>query len=526
MNSNEKVIKSFYSSFSQRDYKAMQDCYHPDIKFQDVAFELEGIKEVGAMWHMLCDREEPIEVILHRKQANDKSGNAKWDANYKFPDKTNGREIKNKIESTFEFKDGKIINHKDNCNVWELSKMAFGLPGVFLGWTPLAPKLIQFSLNRKLKNFVENKYQYQNNAQETQKLVDISLNQLRKSNSSMPKGQHPKQHGCVYAEFIVEKNLPAEYRVGLFSKEETFPAWIRFSNARNQNDKKGGGHGMAIKVMKVDGMKSLDADSKHKGGKTQDFVMFDHPVFFMKSIKSYRKFLGSLVTKLRYITGDRIKIINKIILSENEREESSILGKIRKNRIFSPLESMYWSAAPYKFGEGRAIKFFVKPTSSFISAINADYSKSDWSEEDTRAVEAKIGLNSYDEHYLRKVMSKQLEQQDAWFDFYIQERTDPNNMSIEDYTNEWNSTPVKVAMIRIPPQAFDCPEQRKLGEKLSFMPWHCLLEHEPLGGLNQARKAVYLATAEKRRKSNWQVSSIPEPLPNPWPPSLCNGSSR
>ena len=43
---------------------------------------------------------------------------------------------------------------------------------------------------------------------------------------------HPKAHGCVKAQFIVDPDLPAAYRVGVFATPgKRYPAWIRFSNA-------------------------------------------------------------------------------------------------------------------------------------------------------------------------------------------------------------------------------------------------------------------------------------------------------
>ncbi len=45
---------------------------------------------------------------------------------------------------------------------------------------------------------------------------------------------HPKMNGCVKAEFIIEKNLPEELKVGLFKNETSYPSWIRFSNGNHQ----------------------------------------------------------------------------------------------------------------------------------------------------------------------------------------------------------------------------------------------------------------------------------------------------
>lgn len=55
MSNQQALIHSFYSAFQKRDYKTMSDCYHPEATFKDEAFQLEG-PEIGAMWHMLCER--------------------------------------------------------------------------------------------------------------------------------------------------------------------------------------------------------------------------------------------------------------------------------------------------------------------------------------------------------------------------------------------------------------------------------------------------------------------------------------
>ena len=44
----------------------------------------------------------------------------------------------------------------------------------------------------------------------------------------MRRDAHPKMHGLVNAEFMIEPNLPAELRVGLFKTPNTYQAWIRF----------------------------------------------------------------------------------------------------------------------------------------------------------------------------------------------------------------------------------------------------------------------------------------------------------
>jgi hypothetical protein len=55
-----------------------------------------------------------------------------------------------------------------------------------------------------------------------------------------------------------------------------------------------------------------------------------------------------------------------------------------------------------------------------------------------------------------------------------------------------------VAQITIPKQTFSSPAQREFCENLSFNPWHGLQVHQPLGGINRARKVVMKALSDLR----------------------------
>jgi hypothetical protein len=62
-------------------------------------------------------------------------------------------------------------------------------------------------------------------------IIELSLDIQRKE-PPVPRNQHPKSHGCVRAEFIVERDIPENMRFGVFKEQKTYPAWIRFSNGK------------------------------------------------------------------------------------------------------------------------------------------------------------------------------------------------------------------------------------------------------------------------------------------------------
>lgn len=115
MHSNERLIEKFYQAFQKRDYKSMNECYHPDIEFSDAVFkDLKGDR-AKAMWEMLCSRAADLDIVFTNVKANDKTGSAHWDATYTFS-KT-GNKVLNSIDAQFEFRDGKIIKHTDTFDL-------------------------------------------------------------------------------------------------------------------------------------------------------------------------------------------------------------------------------------------------------------------------------------------------------------------------------------------------------------------------------------------------------------------------
>lgn len=132
MHANEQLIRNFYAAFAARDGDAMARCYHPDITFSDPAFPKLSGAEAGAMWQMLVSRGKDLQITLIDAAANAAGGSATWEARYTFS-KT-GRQVINRVDALFAFRDGLIIRHIDRFGFWQWSKQALGLPGLLLGW--------------------------------------------------------------------------------------------------------------------------------------------------------------------------------------------------------------------------------------------------------------------------------------------------------------------------------------------------------------------------------------------------------
>ena len=286
---------------------------------------------------------------------------------------------------------------------------------------------------------------------------------------------HAKAHGCVQAQFRVLDKLPEEFRVGIFGQSHTYPAWIRYSNGSGkvQDDSVGDGRGMAIKLMGVE----------HSESGTQDFVMINHPVFFVRNAADYVEFQRAIAK------GEASKFFFPGFNPLDFRlHELKIANDIRGTKLANPLNSRYWSETPYRFGD-TAMKFSARPCgaiSKFAETSSPDF--------------------------LRDNMRKHLSQGEACFDFLVQLRKNSPEMPIEDPTVEWseNDSPfIPVARITIPVQAFTSPEQLKSCENLSFTPWHTIPEHQPLGGINRVRKTVYDTISRVRHELNGVESREP-----------------
>lgn len=147
------LITDFYQAFHQLDANKMTSYYHKDIVFKDPAFGILRGKEANTMWQMLCASQKGKDFKVEASNITDNS--AHWEAHYTFS-KT-GRKVHNKIDATFEFKDGLIIKHTDNFNLHNWAKQAIGFKGWLLGGTGFFRKKLQSQTNYLLHKFMTEK---------------------------------------------------------------------------------------------------------------------------------------------------------------------------------------------------------------------------------------------------------------------------------------------------------------------------------------------------------------------------------
>ena len=152
---HHKLIKKFYTSFSDGNSKEMVECYHENIVFQDPVFgTLKGERAIK-MWEMLLSKKkDDTKISFDNIQTSVKNGKANWVAEYVYGQ--NNRKVINRVSTDFKFKEGKIIEHIDTFDLWKWTRQAMGILGYLIGWTPFMKSKIQKTTNKKLDKFIEN----------------------------------------------------------------------------------------------------------------------------------------------------------------------------------------------------------------------------------------------------------------------------------------------------------------------------------------------------------------------------------
>jgi hypothetical protein len=286
----------------------------------------------------------------------------------------------------------------------------------------------------------------------------------RYPSGTMKRFNQGRQTAFVQAEFIVPDGLPESHRVGLFAVPRSYEAWIRFANAASDSDKERDIRGMSIQIANVPG------ENLTPGATTQDFVLNSHPVMVAGTTRDFLELLRAneaggfrrIAYFLTHLTSARI-------------------GAAARQNPSCHLDIQYWSTTPYQFGPNRIVKYAVRPTSRRTSTKPATLT-------DT---------------YLTDAMRTHLDQDEATFDFLVQFHVDDRRTPIEDASVEWqtrDSPYHRVGLIRIPRQRFDDADRVTRGERMTFNPWHSLMAHTPLGGMNRARLEIYRQMAEFRRQ--------------------------
>jgi len=316
-----------------------------------------------------------------------------------------------------------------------------------------------------------------NEEEDIQAIIDAFNAQMRRlwNPYHFERGGNTKTHGVVRAEFTVRDDVPEHMRRGIYATPATYRAWVRYSGPGpyiTPDIDDVGFMSMSIKLMGVPGPKLLE-DEKF----TQDMFGVSPPTFVTADVHS-----NAQLQRWSYKNAAAFHFVNFTA----PHFLDGIMQAFWTKTQTSPLEHQYFSCVPYLLGEGQAMQYSFRSRLGFRTKVP--------------------GLPGRPpDNYLRDAMVATLARQDVEFDILLQVQTDPFLMPIENNAVLWPtrlSPRVPVAVVRIPRQKFDSPEQLAFARVLTYNPWHSLPEHRPLGNQSRARKRMYYELSRLRQQMN------------------------
>jgi hypothetical protein len=208
----------------------------------------------------------------------------------------------------------------------------------------------EFAIDRELGEVLQ-----ENEEQLTREIADHIAAKIRQGPRPALRDAHPKPHGIVKAVFKVEDDLEPQLAQGVFVPGQKYDAWIRFSNGNEdptKPDAGGDARGMAIKLLDVPGDKILPAERQ---GREQDFIMINHPVFFIDHPARYLELERAKDTLFRLLEEKKDGFLQLLHATNVSDVETVLKGvpalspqgllnfiAMSSSKIASPLETRYW----------------------------------------------------------------------------------------------------------------------------------------------------------------------------------------
>ena len=115
---------------------------------------------------------------------------------------------------------------------------------------------------------------------------------------------------------------------------------------------------MAIKVLAVSGAKRLEDEIA-----TQDFIMINHPVFFVNDPNRYMSFMQD-------INSDRF--FRKLHIPFALGSKGTRIALNLRTTVVNPLQTRYWFMVPYQLGIGpdrQAVKYSARSCTAAVDPI-------------------------------------------------------------------------------------------------------------------------------------------------------------
>jgi len=297
----------------------------------------------------------------------------------------------------------------------------------------------------------------------------------------------------------VNHAVPLVYRHGVFAQPgRTFPIWSRLSNGNSlmQHDHVDDSRGFAIKIIGIDSQMGPHVPYVNELSglietNTQDFLLATADYFFVDTAHQYAGLLpvntaeleGDHLAKLKFLVEDGV--IEPLEIMMRKKATAKIGGEMN-----NPLTYEFYSKVPYRLGANtnQAVKYRLTPCPGYNTTA-------------MHVADVKV-RSANDPNFYRINMHNLIQKQPTCFDFSIMLQGDPCLNDIELHTKPWTGTWHPIAQLRFEPQEFLYEDQVEFCENLFFHPWHTLEDHQPLSSIGEARRFVYTASQNTRRKLN------------------------
>jgi hypothetical protein len=300
---------------------------------------------------------------------------------------------------------------------------------------------------------------------------------------------HAKAHGIARGTLTVG-HLPPHLAQGVFAAPGTHEAVIRISTNAGDilDDSVSLPRGIALKILGVHG----DRLAGSGDSTNQDFIMVNGPAFSAPDAKAFAKNLKLLVK-----TTDRFEGVKKAMSAtfrvvESALEavggESATLKTLGGAPPVHPLGETYYTQTPFRYGDYIA-KFALFPVSPGLTRLTGDL----------------VDVTARPDALREVVRDEMIEHGGRW-ELRVQLNTDLDAMPIEDPSVVWDEAEspfVTVATLDIPPQlSWEHGASDRTDDALVYSVWDGVTAHQPLGGINRARKSPYELSSKFRGAFN------------------------
>ncbi|WBY01122.1 catalase [Ramlibacter tataouinensis] len=283
------------------------------------------------------------------------------------------------------------------------------------------------------------------------------------------RGLHRKQLVAAQGTLEVRDGLPAFARHGLFARPGRYPAQVRLSNGGLDRapDKAPDIRGFAIRVGGVQGDSALGGPAS-----AQHFTLINQEAFaFARS----EEFVAFVEASSRGNAALLAHVVRRYGLLGVPRRLGALARTLGRPFTGFATEPLY-SALPMANGP-YAVRVRLVP-----DAANGEpdpSARSDWAAD----------------------VRRRLQQRPLGWDLQLQYFASEALTPIEDASVIWPTPYSTVARLVLPQQDLSTAEAQALAQQVeagAIDPWQGLAEHRPLGEVQRARRAVYLASQQGR----------------------------